>query len=181
MNSLDTLKTFRMNTISPEIYKDFRTGDCYIIGAQLKPTLYNTVMKMPFENKNKCLEEQFSLLGSIPTRWKFGITGFRKCFHQTENYIVFIEPPAVVNLLRVAGTFIKGYKMMDWMDWFPQEKTRIVLMHKDTGKLRKVEYYTSQALYVTDIINSYEDCDNVSIYNEVMMFHVLKYFFFICR
>lgn len=153
-------KIFGLNNICPEVIKDVTTGDLYVCGSTLKATFQNTIVKMPFSNKSKRLEEA-TLVGSIPSRWKFGPCCLRKCFALTENYIVFVETPHIVNVVKVAATYIKGYRMYDWMDWIPSDKTRIYLMQKTTGKVLKVEYLTAQAILLLDIVNAYEENNKV--------------------
>lgn len=74
---------------------------------------------------------------------------------------MFIEPPVIVNLLKLSATYIKGYRMLDWLDWLPGDKTRFVLMSKATGKLLKTEYYSTEAFILVDILNAYEEDNRV--------------------
>jgi carotenoid cleavage dioxygenase-like enzyme len=160
----NTQKVFGLLSICPEIMKDRKTGDLYIIGSTIKPMFHNAIVKMTYSNKDKRLEDKFHPFCSIPSRWKKGPCGLRKSLALTENYIVFIETPLIANLMKVAATHIKNYRMIDWLDWMPNDKVRFYLMQKTTGKLIKVEYLSSTAFLVWDIVNAYEENDKVSMY-----------------
>lgn len=165
----NTQKVFGLNSICPEVIKDVRNGDLYVCGSAIKPTFHNIFVKMPLSNKGRRLEERFVQVGSIPSRWKFGPCGLRSSFAITEHYIIFVETPYIVNLMKVVATFAKSYKMIDWMDWVPEDKVRFYLMSKATGKVLKVEYLSVQAFLVLTIVNAYEENDKVEIVKNIQM------------
>lgn len=77
-------------------------------------------------------------------------------FAMSENYVVFIEQPIKLDLLKFMLYRIQGKSFHKVMSWEPQLETIFRVVDKRTGKLSKTKYYTS-AMFTLHQINAYED------------------------
>lgn len=80
----------------------------------------------------------------------------------TKNYIIFVEMPVVLNVMKLAATYIKNYSTKDWLDWRPHDGTKFYLINKNTGKVLKTEIFAETTFALSSVVNAYEDADNVS-------------------
>ncbi|XP_030647038.1 beta-carotene 15, 15-dioxygenase 2, like [Chanos chanos] len=77
-------------------------------------------------------------------------------FAMSENYVVFIEQPIKLDLLKFMLYRIQGKSFHKVMSWEPQLHTVFHVVDRRTGKLLKTKYYTS-AMFTLHQINAYED------------------------
>ncbi|XP_078616891.1 carotenoid isomerooxygenase-like [Branchiostoma floridae x Branchiostoma japonicum] len=77
---------------------------------------------------------------------------YMRSFGLTKNYVIFFAHPAIVNVEKMVTTV----EVAESMQWFPDEKTTIVVANIKTGK---VEYLQHDALFVTHHANAYETED----------------------
>lgn len=166
--SLSTLRThhtyraFGMNSVCSQPLEDAE-GNVYLIGGAIQPTFRYSVLKMGAQTRqDKPLEKMFNPLVSFPSRWMFGACPCRN-FGMTQNYLIMVEMPLVLNLMKLAATYVKGYCATDWLDWRPQDGVRFVLIHKERGEVLKTEVYSAAPFFSPSIINAYEDGDEVRI------------------
>ncbi|CAH1240072.1 BCO2 [Branchiostoma lanceolatum] len=73
-------------------------------------------------------------------------------FGLTKNYVIFFAHPAIVSVEKMVTTV----EVSEAMQWFPDEKTTIVVANIKTGK---VEYLQHDAIFVTHHANAYETDD----------------------
>lgn len=96
---------------------------------------------------------------SIP----FRSTLFPSYFHSfgmTENYIVFVEQPFKLDMVRLATAYVRG---VSWGNCLKFDKDDITLFHvvnKKTGNPVSTRYY-GDALVVFHHVNAYEEQDHV--------------------
>ncbi|KAF8770400.1 Beta like protein [Argiope bruennichi] len=83
-----------------------------------------------------------------------------KGFGLTENYILFVEQPLLVNTVRMAASGIKGYSLKECFDWNPAQKTRFHLIDRVSGHEIKTKYQ-SEAFFFFHHINTYEEDGHV--------------------
>lgn len=55
----------------------------------------------------------------------------------SENYVVFIEQPIKMDLLKIVTGKLRGKSISDGIFWDPKRDTIFHLIHKHTGKVRK--------------------------------------------
>ncbi|XP_047195037.1 beta-carotene oxygenase 1, like [Hippoglossus stenolepis] len=140
-------------------------GNTYNMGTAimgLGPPKY-VIFKVPAdasddERHNPALSK-LQKVGSIP----FRSTLFPSYFHSfgmTENYIVFVEQPFKLDIVRLATAYFRG---VNWGSCLKFDKDDITLFHvinRKTGRAVKTRFY-SDALVVFHHINAYEDDDHV--------------------
>ncbi|ODN02656.1 Beta,beta-carotene 15,15'-monooxygenase [Orchesella cincta] len=164
-STLETMKTyhatkaFNANSFCPQPITD-DNGDMYIISGSMQPTFRYTIQKMEAKDRGKNLDRRFSNLASIPSRWMFGGSPCRS-FGMTKNYIIFVEMPVVLNVMKLAATYVKGYCTKDWLDWRPHDGTKFYLVNKNTGKVVKTEIFSETTFALSVVVNAYEDADSI--------------------
>ncbi|KAM3868222.1 beta-carotene 15, 15-dioxygenase 2, like [Diretmus argenteus] len=77
-------------------------------------------------------------------------------FVMSENYIVFIEQPIKLNLLKFMLYRIQGKSFHKVMSWEPQYKTIFHLVNRHTGEESKVRYH-GEPMFTLHQINAFED------------------------
>ncbi|XP_011481062.1 beta,beta-carotene 9',10'-oxygenase [Oryzias latipes] len=77
-------------------------------------------------------------------------------FAMSENYVVFIEQPIKMDLLKIATGKLTGKSISDGFSWEPKSNTVFHLIHKDTGKVSPIKYF-AKALSTFHQINAFEE------------------------
>ncbi|CAN2389995.1 Beta-carotene oxygenase, partial [Pristimantis euphronides] len=83
-------------------------------------------------------------------------------FGMTENYIVFIEQPVKLNVVKIITGNLTGTPISDCITWDPTCDTVFHVANKHTGKRHCVTFHT-QAVAMFHQINAYEDQDCIVI------------------
>lgn len=74
----------------------------------------------------------------------------------SENYVVFIEQPIKMNLLKIVTCKLRGKALSDGIYWDPNMETVFHLVDKRTGEVSSIKYHT-KALSVFHQINAFEE------------------------
>lgn len=77
-------------------------------------------------------------------------------FVMSENYIVFIEQPIKLDLLKFMLYRIQGKSFHKVMRWEPKQNTVFHLVNRHTGEVSKVKYFAGP-MFTLHQINAYED------------------------
>lgn len=64
---------------------------------------------------------KMAILVTIPSSCKVNFSYYHS-FGMSENYLVFIEQPLIVNSMKVITSQIKGRSMHDCLTWHPEEQ-----------------------------------------------------------
>uniref|UniRef100_A0A8C7ZZC1 Beta-carotene 15, 15-dioxygenase 2, like n=1 Tax=Oryzias sinensis TaxID=183150 RepID=A0A8C7ZZC1_9TELE len=120
---------------------------------------YNIIRVPPPEDKS-ALEDSADLRGaevicSIPAD-EPRKPSYYHSFVMSENYIVFIEQPIKLNLLKFMLYKIQGKSFHNILSWEPQYGTVFHLVHRRTGKKSPVKYRAAP-MFTLHQINAYED------------------------
>ncbi|XP_046759776.1 beta,beta-carotene 9',10'-oxygenase isoform X2 [Gallus gallus] len=118
-------------------------------------TTYNIIEVPPQKsNCNETLEGAKVLCSIAPTdNMK---PSYYHSFGMSENYIIFIEQPIKLNLLRIITSKFRGKPISEGINWEPQYNTRFHVVDKRTGKVLPGQWYTKP--FVTfHQINAFED------------------------
>ncbi len=75
------------------------------------------------------LYKNASILVTIPSSWKTCITYYHS-YAITQNYIVFLEQPLLVNGFKLMTCTPKGKPLKDCFEWHPNEKVNIVFKYQ---------------------------------------------------
>ncbi|NWV19293.1 BCDO2 oxygenase, partial [Origma solitaria] len=77
-------------------------------------------------------------------------------FGMTENYIIFIEQPLKLNLLKIITSKLRGKAIFDGINWEPQHNTYFHVVNKHTGEVLPGQWCTKP--FVTfHQINAFEE------------------------
>ncbi|XP_064193214.1 beta,beta-carotene 15,15'-dioxygenase isoform X1 [Anguilla rostrata] len=92
---------------------------------------------------------------SVPCRSSLFPSYFHS-FGMTENYIIFIEQPFKLDMLKLATAYFRGINWGTCLKYDQDDETLIHLINRTTGKAFSTKFYTD-ALVVFHHINAYED------------------------
>ncbi|XP_069598640.1 carotenoid-cleaving dioxygenase, mitochondrial-like [Ranitomeya imitator] len=132
-------------------------GTAYNMGNSYgkQGTFYN-IIKVPAQES----EDEDALYGakvicSIPASDNFHPSYYHS-FGMTENYIVFIEQPIKINVLKIRMSNMTGSPIIDCFSWDPRYDTIFHVANKHTGELHSSKFH-AQAFAMFHQINAYED------------------------
>ncbi|XP_072342580.1 carotenoid-cleaving dioxygenase, mitochondrial isoform X2 [Scyliorhinus torazame] len=77
-------------------------------------------------------------------------------FGMSKNYIIFVEQPLKINLLKILTSKFRGKSMNNAINWEPELNTVIHVANKHTGEIIPLQYYT-KAFSTFHHINAFEN------------------------
>uniref|UniRef100_A0A3Q0RBV4 Beta-carotene oxygenase 2b n=1 Tax=Amphilophus citrinellus TaxID=61819 RepID=A0A3Q0RBV4_AMPCI len=132
-------------------------GTTYNMGNSYtsKGSYYNIIQVPP----NKATEEETlegaTVLCSIPSMDKTKPSYYHS-FAMSENYVVFIEQPIKLNLLKIVTGKLIGKSISDSLFWDPKLNTTFHVIHKHTGKVLSIKYL-AKPMSTFHQINAFEE------------------------
>ncbi|KAM9801198.1 carotenoid-cleaving dioxygenase, mitochondrial-like [Neosynchiropus ocellatus] len=132
-------------------------GTTYNMGNSysLKGSCYNIIRVPGSKTSQDETLEGATILCSIPSQHK-GKVSYYHSFAMSENYVVFIEQPIKMDLLRIATGKLRGRSISDGFYWEPKNDTVFHLVNKHTGKVSGVRYL-AKPLATFHQINAFEE------------------------
>ncbi|XP_062327986.1 beta,beta-carotene 15,15'-dioxygenase [Osmerus eperlanus] len=136
-------------------------GNTYNMGTALmsfgrpKYIIFKVPADASDKNNKKPALRKVEMVCSIP----FRSTLFPSYFHSfgmTENYIIFVEQPFKLDILRLATAYFRGVNWGSCLKYDKEDTTLIHLVDRNTGKIVSTKFYTD-ALMVFHHVNAYED------------------------
>ncbi|XP_066510270.1 carotenoid-cleaving dioxygenase, mitochondrial-like [Hoplias malabaricus] len=154
---VDWTKYIAVNAATAHPHYD-REGATYNLGNSygIRGYFYNIIRVPPGEGRVDGADlEGAELLCSVPA------TDSRKpsyyhSFAMSENYVVFIEQPIKLDLLKFVLYRVQGKSFQKVMSWELHLDTIFHVIDRRTGQLSKTRYYTS-AMFTLHQINAYEE------------------------
>jgi len=122
----------------------FATGPKYLVVKVPAPTSYSGD---PWTEAR--------VLSTVSSSWKSNMS-YQHSFSITENYIIILEQPLLMSILKIATSQAKGRSLDQCLDWHPLEKTRFIIIDKKTGDVISTKYISDRAIFVLHHVNSYE-------------------------
>ncbi|NXS82367.1 BCDO2 oxygenase, partial [Erpornis zantholeuca] len=95
---------------------------------------YNIIRVPPQESGRGDTLEGAKVLCSIPPMDR-AKPSYYHSFGMTENYIIFIEQPLKLNLLKIITSKLRGKTILDGISWEPQHHTYFHVVNKHTGEV----------------------------------------------
>ena len=129
----------QMTTAHPHYDFAQEAGINYVLHFS-RQSSYN-VYRIPVGSKEQIL------IGSIPVQEP----GYMHSFGMSENYIILVEFPLLVNPLRL---MMSGKPLIENYRWQPEKGTRFFVMDKQSGEV--VGQYSSDAFFAFHHINAFE-------------------------
>ncbi|XP_061449840.1 beta,beta-carotene 15,15'-dioxygenase [Rhineura floridana] len=108
--------------------------------------------------KKTCLKH-LEVMCSIPSRSLLHPSYYHS-FGISENYILFIEQPLKLDILKMATAYIRGANWASCLVFHKDDKTWIHLIDKRTKKPVSTRFYTD-AMVLFHHVNAYEEDDHV--------------------
>ncbi|XP_037549749.1 beta,beta-carotene 15,15'-dioxygenase isoform X1 [Nematolebias whitei] len=182
-DKVDYLKFLPVNLASSHPHYD-KEGNAYNFGTSIaeKGKTKYTLFKVPArseKDRNVPALKNVQVVCTVPCR-SLLTPSYYHSFGMTENYIVFIEQPFKLDILRMATAYMRGVNWASCMKYCPDENTLIHLIDKNTGKKVEIKFYTG-AMVVYHHVNAFEDdghvvfdviaYDDISLYE---MFYLSK-------
>ncbi|KAF0033398.1 hypothetical protein F2P81_013464 [Scophthalmus maximus] len=138
-----------------------REGATYNMGNSYgKSGFFYNIIRVPPPEDNVASEDSADLTGAKvicsiraaePRK-----PSYYHSFVMSENYIVFIEQPIKLDLLKFMLYRIQGKSFHKVMTWEPQYNTIFHLVDRHTGKESEVRYFTAP-MFTLHQINAFED------------------------
>uniref|UniRef100_A0A8D0GRU9 Beta-carotene oxygenase 1 n=1 Tax=Sphenodon punctatus TaxID=8508 RepID=A0A8D0GRU9_SPHPU len=125
----------------------------YVI-FKIPPSVPETEKK----KKKSCLK-YLEVMCAIPSRSLLHPSYYHS-FGVTENYIVFIEQPFKLDILKLATAYIRGVNWASCLVFHKDDKSWIHLIDKKTKKEVSTKFYTD-AMVVFHHVNAYEEDGHV--------------------
>ncbi|KAL6104985.1 bco2 [Pungitius sinensis] len=132
-------------------------GTTYNMGNSYnsKGASYNIIKVPPTKQTAEDTLEGVSVMCSIPSSEK-SKPSYYHSFGMSKNYVVFIEQPIKMDLLKIVTGKLRGKSISDSILWDPTLNTIFHLIHKQTGKVSAVKYLAKPLLTLHQI-NAYEE------------------------
>uniref|UniRef100_A0A665UAR7 Carotenoid-cleaving dioxygenase, mitochondrial n=1 Tax=Echeneis naucrates TaxID=173247 RepID=A0A665UAR7_ECHNA len=132
-------------------------GTTYNVGNSYgsKGTLYNIIRVPPEKTDAKDTLQGATILSSIVPANK-SHPSYYHSFAMSENYVVFIEQPIKMDLLKIMTCKLRGKALSEGIYWDPKQETVFHLVDKHTGEVSSVKYHT-KAISVFHQINAFEE------------------------
>ncbi|KAF7688698.1 hypothetical protein HF521_013505 [Silurus meridionalis] len=141
-------------TAHPHVDPD---GTVYNMGNSygMKGTLYNIIRVPPNKEDPDETLHGAKVLCSISPAEK-NKPSYYHSFAMSENYLMFIEQPIKLDLLKILTSRMRGKSIDDCIYWDPKQETVFHVVNKHTGKVSSVKYHT-KALTTFHQINAFEE------------------------
>ncbi|CAJ1064109.1 beta%2Cbeta-carotene 9',10'-oxygenase-like isoform X1 [Xyrichtys novacula] len=132
-------------------------GTTYNMGNSYggKGALYNIIRVPPEKTDAKDTLQGAKILCSIVPSDKIRPSYYHS-FAMSENYVVFIEQPIKMDLLKIITCKLRGKALSEGIFWDPTQQTVFHLVNKRTGEVSSVKYHT-KAISVFHQINAFEE------------------------
>nr|XP_020454650.1 beta,beta-carotene 9',10'-oxygenase isoform X2 [Monopterus albus] len=132
-------------------------GTTYNMGNSYghKGALYNIIRVPPEKTDTKDTLQGAKVLCSIVPANK-SHPSYYHSFAMSENYVVFIEQPIKMDLLKIVTCRLRGKALSEGIYWDPKQETVFHLVDKHTGKVSPVKYHT-KPISTFHQINAFEE------------------------
>lgn len=154
---VDLYKLVGVHLISSHMITD-KDGTSYTMATTITSGIKYNIVKIPQVQaaKHKDAFSKAQIVCSITPGWKGGISYYHS-FGMSENYIVFVEQPLIINNMRLLSVNMKGRSLRECMDWDPNNVNRFYIIGKATGKVIDVKYKSTKPFFMFHHINTYEE------------------------
>uniref|UniRef100_A0A8D3D3P0 Carotenoid-cleaving dioxygenase, mitochondrial n=1 Tax=Scophthalmus maximus TaxID=52904 RepID=A0A8D3D3P0_SCOMX len=132
-------------------------GTTYNMGNSYgsKGALYNIIKVPPEKTDAENTLQGAKILCSIAPAKK-SHPSYYHSFAMSENFVVFIEQPIKMDLLKIVTCKMRGKALSQGIYWDPSQETVFHLVDKHTGNVSSVKYHT-KAISTFHQINAFEE------------------------
>ncbi|OXA57763.1 hypothetical protein Fcan01_07859 [Folsomia candida] len=139
-------------------------GNSWNIGATMLTGCKYHLIKIPFIGSGKASDalKSSKVIATIQSSWKTCLS-FISSFAMTENYVIFMESPLLINCVKLAQLQIKHFALRDTFEWTPSEKNRFIVVEKETGNVIKTRFISDLPFFSIHHCNAFERDDQVVV------------------
>ncbi|XP_036893801.1 beta,beta-carotene 15,15'-dioxygenase isoform X2 [Sturnira hondurensis] len=130
-------------------------GTSIVDKGKTKYVIFKIPATVPDRTEGKSSLKHTEVLCSIHAR-SFLSPSYFHSFGITENYIVFLEQPFKLDILKLATAYIRGVNWASCLTFYKEEKTYIHIVDQRTGKPVPTKFYTDP-MVVFHHVNAYEE------------------------
>ncbi|XP_010130647.1 PREDICTED: beta,beta-carotene 15,15'-monooxygenase [Buceros rhinoceros silvestris] len=133
----------------------FNMGTSIVDKGKTKYVLFKIPPSVPEKEKKKSCFKHMEVVCSIPSHSLLHPSYFHS-FGVTENYIIFIEQPLKLDILKLATAYIRGVNWASCLAFHKEDKTWFHFVDKKTKKEVSTKFYTD-AMVLFHHVNAYEE------------------------
>lgn len=130
-------------------------GTSIVDRGKTKYVIFKIPAAVPDRTKGKSPLKHTEVLCSIHSRSLLNPSYYHS-FGITENYVVFLEQPFKLDILKLATAYIRGVNWASCLTFHKEEKTYIHIVDRRTGKPVSTKFYTDP-MVVFHHVNAYEE------------------------
>ncbi|KAK1330418.1 hypothetical protein QTO34_010607 [Cnephaeus nilssonii] len=130
-------------------------GTSIVDKGKTKYVIFKIPATAPDRTKGKSPLQHTEVLCSIPSRSLLSPSYYHS-FGVTENYIIFLEQPFKLDILKMATAYIRGVSWASCLAFHREDKTYIHIVNQRTGKPVSTKFYTDP-MVVFHHVNAYEE------------------------
>ncbi|XP_018594383.1 beta,beta-carotene 15,15'-dioxygenase [Scleropages formosus] len=159
-DKVDYQKYLAVNLVTSHPHYD-KEGNSYNIGTKIaeKGKTKYTIFKVPpiakDVPKGTPALKNLEVLCSVPCR-SLLTPSYYHSFGMTDNYIIFIEQPLKLDILKMATAYMRHTNWASCLKYNPEDDTLIHLIDRKTQKPVETRYYTD-AMVVYHHVNAFEE------------------------
>ncbi|XP_075308477.1 beta,beta-carotene 15,15'-dioxygenase isoform X2 [Odontesthes bonariensis] len=164
-DKVDYMKYLPVNLATSHPHYD-KEGNAYNIGTSIaeKGKTKYMLFKVPAvsekdKGKNVPALKNVEVICTVPCR-SLLTPSYYHSFSMTDNYIIFVEQPFKLDILKMATAYMRGVNWASCMKFCPDENTLIHLIDRKTGKEMEIKYHTG-AMVIYHHVNAFEDDGHV--------------------
>lgn len=154
----DLNKAVGINLATSHFLED-HDGTSYNVATSFTTGLKYHVLKIPpmpnTELVNSDPLKGCEIIATVPSSWKTCFS-YNHSFGMSEKYIVLIEQPLLAHSIKLLASQVQGKALKDCLGWEPTEKTRFILIEKQSGKVLPTKY-VGPPFFFYHIINAYDE------------------------
>ncbi|XP_060027971.1 beta,beta-carotene 15,15'-dioxygenase [Erinaceus europaeus] len=130
-------------------------GTSIVEKGKTKYVIFKIPASVPEDKKEKSSWKHTEVLCSITSRSLLSPSYYHS-FGLTENYIVFLEQPFKLDILKLATAYMRGVSWASCLTFHKEDKTYIHIVDRRTGKSLPTKFYTDP-MVVFHHVNAYEE------------------------
>ncbi|KAK1799376.1 hypothetical protein P4O66_006720 [Electrophorus voltai] len=163
-DKLDYQKYLPVNLVTSHPHYD-KEGNTYNMGTTIadKGKTKYIIFKVPATEKGASERpaalKSVEILCTLPCRSLFSPSYYHS-FGMTENYIIFIEQPLKLDILKMATAYLRGVNWASCLKFHPEDDTLIHIIDRKTKKEVSIRYHTG-AMVVYHHVNAFEEDGHV--------------------
>ncbi|XP_074144323.1 beta,beta-carotene 15,15'-dioxygenase isoform X2 [Sminthopsis crassicaudata] len=154
-------------------------GTSIVDKGKTKYLVFKIPPTIPEKKKKKNNLKHLEVICSIPSRSLLNPSYYHS-FGITENYIIFLEQPFKLDILKMATAYIRGANWASCITFHEEDKTYIHIIDRKTRRTLQTKFY-ADPMIVFHHVNAYEEENHIVF--DVISYkdHSLYQFFYLAN